>query len=313
VDRPEDPNGDTFDYGLAPGDTFEPDQLDEISRTQPHIMTVLGPVEPGALGVTNLLATFTTTQDDQATILREIEETGFVGINALLNFTPLAGVEQAERVRWLAGRSDRHLLVTTAPRSSDNDGLANLLDHIERGIDGSGVFPAAILTSTDPPLLRAADRARALTGLPLIIRLDETDTDSTLLKLLETEAIDPSGVTLAGDTDLDSARRLLKAGLNLIIDLERGEAAIDQASLIARLVQEGFAEQLLPGFNPRTGMDALSYVEGSRWSWLIEQFPLLLLDAGLDALTVRTLLIENPNRVLTIEPPAAPGSSEESS
>ena len=33
--------------------------------------------------------------------------------------------------------------------------------------------------------------------------------------------------------------------------------------------------------------------------------------AGLDALAVRTLLIENPNRLLTIHPPALPGSPEE--
>ena len=61
--------------GLAGADgalTGEIAQLGEIDRSQPHIMTVLGPVEPGALGVTNPRATFITGQDDPAAMLREI-------------------------------------------------------------------------------------------------------------------------------------------------------------------------------------------------------------------------------------------------
>jgi hypothetical protein len=43
----------TFDYGLDPGESFIPDDIDDIDPAAPHIMTVLGPVAPGALGVTN--------------------------------------------------------------------------------------------------------------------------------------------------------------------------------------------------------------------------------------------------------------------
>jgi hypothetical protein len=313
VDRHEEPTGDTFDYGLAPGETFEPDDLGEIDRAQPHIMTVLGPVEPGALGVANVFATFATTPDDPALILGEIEEAGFAGINALLNLAPLANAEEAERARWLASRCDLHLLVATTPRTGEEDAASRLLNESEHGIDGAGVFPAAIVTSMETSSLLAADLARAVTGLPLIIRADEAGDAFPILRLLESATIDASGVTVVVDAGVGAARQLLEAKVNLLVELERGNAALNQAGVIAQLVQDGFAEQLLPGFNPRAGTDALSYGEGSRWSWLIEQFPLLLLDAGLDAMTVRTLLIENPNRILTIRPPALPGSPEESS
>jgi hypothetical protein len=311
VDRQHDSTADTFDYGLAPGETFEPELLDEIDRAQAHIMTTLGPVEPGALGVTNVFATFATSPEDPAVMLGEIDEAGFSGINALLNIAPISNVEEAERARWLASRSDLHLLVTTAPRTGEEDATSRLLDDVERGIESTGVFPSAIVTSTDPSSLRAVGQARTMTGLPLIIRTAEPTAASPILRSLEAAAIDPSVVTVVIDASIGAARQLLESKLNLLIALERGDAAFDQARLIAQLVQEGFEEQLLPGFNPRAGTDALSYVEGSRWSWLIEQFPLLLLDAGLDALAVRTLLIENPNRLLTIHPPALPGSPEE--
>jgi predicted metal-dependent phosphotriesterase family hydrolase len=315
VDRPEDPNQttDTFDYGLAPGETFEPADFGEIDRSQPHIMTVLGPVEPGALGVTNPLAAFATGLDDPLLLLNEIEEAGYAGINALLNIAPIRSAGEAERAHWLAGRSDLHLMMTAAPRPDGNDAVSLLLDEIERGIDGSGILPAAIVTPVDVSPLRVARQASDATGLPLIITVDEADEGTSLLHALEGEGIDPTRVTMAADTSLDLARQILRFGASLIIPLERGEVANEQARMIARLVEEGFGEQLLPGFNPRDGVDALSYAEGSRWSWLIEQFPLQLLNAGLDALTVRTLMIENPNRMLTIELPGAPGSPQEAS
>ena len=46
-------NDEQFDYGLDEGESFEPDELDDpFDLSQPHVMTALGPIDPGALGFT---------------------------------------------------------------------------------------------------------------------------------------------------------------------------------------------------------------------------------------------------------------------
>lgn len=43
----------TWDFGLEEGERFEPlDEDEELDLSQPHVMTVLGPIDPGALGFT---------------------------------------------------------------------------------------------------------------------------------------------------------------------------------------------------------------------------------------------------------------------
>jgi predicted metal-dependent phosphotriesterase family hydrolase len=306
VDQREDPTGDTFDYGLAPGETFEPETLDDIDRGQPHIMTVLGPVEPGALGVTNPAASFATPTGDPAAILDEIEEAGFVGLNALVHLAPLTTAAEAEQARWLAGRCDLHLIVTTGDTPADA-----MQSAAATGIAGTGVFPGAIVTTAERDALRAAHQAHVETGLPLIVQVDGGATGEALLSRLAETGIDPAHVTVAGFTP--APEPLLAAGATLLALLSRRDDAPAAAMMIAGLVKQQWTDRIMVGFDPQPRNDSVSYGEGSRWSWLIEQFPLMLLEAGLDAMTVRAVMIENPNRALTIHPPAAAGTSEEHS
>jgi len=58
----------------------------------------------------------------------------------------------------------------------------------------------------------------------------------------------------------------------------------------------------LVGYDPADKGRALF----SRWSWLIEEFPISLLESGFELADVQNLLIEAPAEFLTIELPAAP-------
>lgn len=307
----EDADGDTFDYGLAPGETFEPADFGEIDRSQPHIMTVLGPVEPGALGVTNLQATFVTGQDDPAATLNEIEEAGYVGINALVNLDPLRTARDADEARWLAGRCDLHLIVTTGPPAIGTNDAAAIVRDIEVGIGGSGVYPGAIVTALDSAALSASHAAHLVTGLPLIVRSEPGKRSVDLLDRLRAAGVDPRGVIVA---DLaDEPFTLLSAGCLILLDAGGGGELHHEtnATLVRAMIDAGRIDQILLGYDPKSAPAPVFIEQGSRWSWLIEQFPLLLLDAGLSALDARSLMIENPNHALTTHPPAAAGTLEE--
>jgi len=60
---------------------------------------------------------------------------------------------------------------------------------------------------------------------------------------------------------------------------------------------------MLLGYHPQSVPESVSYGVGSRWSYLIEQFPILVLEEGLDAIAMRTIMIDNPNDRFTIYPP----------
>jgi predicted metal-dependent phosphotriesterase family hydrolase len=310
VEQYEASDSDTFDYGLAPGESFEPDELGEIDRSQPHIMTVLGPVEPGALGVTNPCATFITGQDDPAAIMREIEEAGYAGINALVNLAPLTTAREADEARWLAGRCELHLIVTTGPTPGMSPDAAAMIREIEVGIGGSGVYPGAIVTPPEPAALRAANEAHLATGLPLIVQAEPGSSSAAVLEHLRSARVDPKGAIVADVRDEPSV--LVSAGCVMLFDVDAGGEShgIEDADLVAGVIADGGLDQILLGYDPKPATP-LSNGEGSRWSWLIEQFPLNLLEAGFAAVQVRALMVDNPNEALTIQPPVQAGSPEE--
>ena len=80
----------TFDFGLEPGESFEPDELDdEISTDQPHVMTALGPIAQlgpvylvGVAGVAVLLAyeQSLVRADDLSQVKRAFDLNGYVGL-----------------------------------------------------------------------------------------------------------------------------------------------------------------------------------------------------------------------------------------
>ena len=117
----------THDYGLAPGETFEPaDEGEEpFDFAQPHVMTALGPIDPGALGFClhhehvickpldvgaddpDLLL------DDPAIAAVELEGFFAAGGRAVVDMTPADYGRDIVEITWVAQHSPAHVVVIT--------------------------------------------------------------------------------------------------------------------------------------------------------------------------------------------------------
>ncbi|MGH2548776.1 MAG: hypothetical protein ACRDHN_05270, partial [Thermomicrobiales bacterium] len=106
-------------------------------------------------------------------------------------------------------------------------------------------------------------------------------------------------------TPLESLVSLAESGAFLLFEQVNGDSVLDQplAETIAAVARAGYLESILLGYSPTAVPESVSYGVGSRWSYLIEQFPLLVLEAGLDAPAMRSILIENPNEAFVTHPP----------
>lgn len=297
-------DGETFDYGLDPGESFIPDDFDEADISAPHIMTVLGPVLPGSLGVTNASAIITGLADAPGeALLNELEEAGFVGIGAFVSRDPITSATDLAPLRWLAERSNQHFVSGyTIPSLPDVDAeLSAVIAAARNGIGEYGAQPGFIAGRWEQ--LAVATIAREKTGIPIIVDLGQLEIDM----LLETAPDELDGVIarITSQAETERLAQLAEAGAFLLIDRISGDREQDRgmAELIAAMAEAGYLQSLLLGYHPQSPPESVSYGVGSRWSYLIEQFPLLALEAGLDAMAMRAIMIENPNEAFTIHPP----------
>jgi hypothetical protein len=297
----------TFDYGLDPGESFIPDDLDTIDTTAPHIMTVLGPVLPGALGATNAAALLAGPgQLPGDALLSELEEAGFVGLGAFVSCDAIGDAAALAPIRWLAERSNQHLIYGyTAPSLPDFDAeLQAVVDVARNGLGEYGAQPGFIAARWEQ--LSVATVAREALGLPTVTGLGAAEID--MLLSVAPDELDGVIARISGEVALDRLQALAEAGAFVLIDQISGDRERDRpaAELVAQLADSGWLQSLLLGYHPQSAPESVSYGVGSRWSFLIEQFPLLVLDAGLEAMALRTILIDNPNEAFTIHPPYAP-------
>jgi hypothetical protein len=296
-------DGETYDFGLEPGESFIPEDIDDIDAAAPHIMTVLGPIAPGTLGPTNAATILGALVDPDRpavndALLTEIEEAGFAGIGAFVAIDA-----DIAPIRWLAERSNLHLVAgISVPRLETFDAeLAAVLAAASGGVENSGVLPGFIQAEFDQ--LAAALAASDASGLPVMVALE----DAAIAQLI---AMAPDGlerVIARVSRPVDSQRllELVVTGAAVLFDGIAGEAEQDQrlAKTVAHLAQAGFLGSILLGYRPQSVPESVSYGVGSRWSYLIEQFPILVLEAGLDAMAMRAIMIDNPNDRFTIYPP----------
>jgi len=309
----------TFDFGLDPGESFDLWDDYVIDPYEPHIMTVLGPIEPGELPPTNCRATiamlrdasaqdWVESQEHQAQALAEMEEALAVGIGALIDLNgPMHGRNPA-LLRSIAENTS----VTVIPATGPHPGLTHeqamhqmMLEanvEIEEGLMQAGAISVSITDS----LLEAAFDARSVTGLPMAIDVGHLGLRSAL-KRLQHLKISAAGIIFSGIDPLAEAAHhaVFEAGGFLLFDGLVGDRSLDveMGKAITRLVQSGNGESLLIGYNPQLRSEWLSYGGGPGWPYLVEQFPLLLLEDGLSALDVKTILVDNPNRAFVIHRP----------
>jgi predicted metal-dependent phosphotriesterase family hydrolase len=321
-----------YDYGLEPGERFEPDEeLDEpFDQTLPHVMTALGPVDPDALGFTlpqeHVISRPPGSDpdlqlDDVAKAVGELEGYALSGGRALVDLTTADYGRDVGDILWVAQRVPVHVVLATGyhrPWTAASDfgdaSLDMIADRMVReltdGIDGTDVRAGVIVAgsgSIDPSPaethgLRAAAKVHGSTGAPVSILSRHGNVALRQFATLMEEGVDPARVTAGGFDVLQDesvAQRLLDTGAFVCVRGWGRSSDDELAEMVKRLVDAGYGEQLLisGGFARRSQW--LAFGGGPGFVHFIDQIPLTMMEAGLNALTVRKIFVENPARALT--------------
>ena len=330
------------DYGLEPGESFEPDDddIDDlIDLSLPHVMTVLGPILPAELGVClhheHLLCDpIAVTQqepdyrlDNPTNAQIDLEAYLTVGGRGIVDCSPMDYGRDIDGLVLLAQRVPAHIVAVTGrhkdlhasrmPNSLDIDALVEeYVSELQTGAGELGARPGAIkfgtsldeITPVEEAAIRAAARASIATGASITTHTEAGTQALQQLELLAEEGIDP-GRVIIGHLDRtlewDYLVQVLQTGAFASFD-QIGKpqygADEDKATMIVRLAEAGFGEQLLISQDFARKSLLMSYGGSPGLTYLMEQFTLMLMEAGAPALFVRTLLVENVARALTVHP-----------
>lgn len=330
-----------YDYGLEPGESFEPeDEEDEqFDLSQPHVMTALGPIDPGALGFAlhhehvickPKVADRDLMLDDVVNAASELEGYFATGGRAIIDMTTADYGREIGDIRWVAQHAPVHLVLATghhkhqhaAPYLGEQtiDQIAERnIQELTEGIEGTttkaGVIKAGSslneITEIEERVLRAAARAHLATGAPISTHTERGTMALEQLAFLSKEGVEPAHVIVGHlDFALDEAylSRILETGAFVSFDQwSKAKYATDEAraAMVKRLVDDGFVEQILLSGDLARQSYWLSYGGGPGFVYFIEQVPLILMEAGLSAPDVRQLFVENPARALTIQRPVS--------
>jgi predicted metal-dependent phosphotriesterase family hydrolase len=329
-----------YDWGLAPDESFEPDELpDDIITDQPHVMTALGPIAPGALGLTlhheHVIAKPMDVGSQDPDLLldsvdaavAELEDAFFLGLRGIVDMTPADYGRDPGAILAVAQRVPVHVIVITghhkhfhaAPWIGDKsvaEIAAQSIDEIVTGIGGTNVRAGVIkagtslneITEVEDRVLRAAAQAQLATGAPISTHTDKGTMALEQLAILREEGIALDRVVIGHldfALDEDYLLRVLDTGAFISFDqVSKTKYASDEAraSMLAKLAARGHLNQLLISGDLARKSYWLAYEGGPGFRYLIESFPVTLMEAGLSAVDVRTILIENPEMALATQP-----------
>jgi phosphotriesterase-related protein len=332
-----------YDFGLAPGESFEPDEVAEapLDLNRPHVMTALGPIPPEVLGVClvheHLLARPAPTGasdpdlvlDDPSATLAELEDLYNAGGRALLDASTADYGRDLDGALWVAARAPVHVVLVTGHHKevfalpsvtgkTIDELVAEMVRDLTDGIEGTPARAGAIKVGTSlhaitPPeekVIRAAARAHLATGAPITTHTERGTMAVEQVGILRGEGVEPARV-IVGHMDRRLGdegylRTVLETGAFVAFDnvgKSRYGADVDRAAALKRLAELGFGDQLLLSGDMARRSGLLAYGGGPGLGYVVERFPLTLMEAGLDAPTVRKLLVENPARALAIRRP----------
>ncbi len=333
--------GQTHDYGLNAQEHFEPEELNEaFDLDQPHVMTALGPIRPEELGFTlhheHLIAMVPALAtedsdlvlDDPEAALAELELFHGAGGRAIVDMSPADYGRDTHAILEVAAHSPVHIILVTghhkdlhaAPylgAASINHIAAQSIRDLTEGIDGTstktGVIKAGTsldqITKVEDRVLRAAARAHLATGAPISTHTERGTMAHEQIEILRDEGVDPGRVILGHlDHRLDEAylRSILDTGAFVSFDqfskVKYGRDE-DRAAMVKTLVDAGYLDQLLISGDLARKSKLRAYGGEPGLTYFLDHVPLILMDAGLDALTVRHLFVDNPARALAIAKP----------
>lgn len=330
------------DFGLEEGERFEPDltgdEVAEASTDGPHIMTLLGPIEPEELGVclphVHLLCDPPGSDDDHRLLdveRAEAEVEAFITMNgrSLVECTTRDCGRMTPGMLEIAQWVPAHLIGVTGRKNHssasmmsnahDQDSLVDeFMQDLTTGMDGTGARAGVIkvgtslneITDIERIAMQAAGEAHKQSGAPVTTH---TENGTMALEILETLGVNgvASDRVVIGHVDrmpmpLGAHLEILQTGAYLQFDqIGKSEIYTDQqrADRIAELYRAGYGSQLLLSLDYGRKSLLSAYDGAPGLPYMSEWFMVLLMESGLEATQIRELAIDNPARALTIHPP----------
>lgn len=320
------------------GDTFEPED------GEPYIQTVLGPIRPEEAGVAlvhehlqwdpphdNSGDTDHRINDVQAS-LQDLEAFFSASGRTIVSATPKVAGREARGLLWMARHAPVHIVGVTGFHTQryleahyGADATAamarDLAQDLNDGMEGTGALPGMMKIGTSEGVITELERhAIELVGdahrrhhLPVITHTERGTMALKQLELLSDAGVAPSRVVVS---HLDLAeddgylRSVADTGAFISFDqLGKPYFGPDQpkARRVAELVRDGYREQLLLShdFSRRSLLTGYSGRPGL--SYIVEQFAIMLLEEGLEALDVRAILVDNTARAMAVLEPGVDG------
>jgi predicted metal-dependent phosphotriesterase family hydrolase len=312
--------------------------------TPGQVQTVLGAVAPGDLGFTlphehtkcslwwiESRWDYWELIGDEPRINEELAAYQALGGGTLVDVTPigigrdlarLARLSQATGLHIVAGAGWYRQAYYPAEARIDRRSIDDLADEIVQEFVNGPVRPGIIgeigtdkpwVTAQEERVFRAAARAALRTGASVTTHAVQSDVGLAQLTILEDEGLDPARIVI-GHCDshprIEHWREIVRRGAHVEADflgmsftpLERaGEPKV--VELISTLLNEGFEKQILLSQDVCHDSQLASY-GGNGYTYLQKSFLPRLVEAGVNAATIKTITVENPARLLTLRKPA---------
>jgi phosphotriesterase-related protein len=312
--------------------------------TPGQVQTVLGAVAPGELGFTlpheHTKCSLWWIENrwdyweligNEPRINEELAAYKALGGGTLVDVTPigigrdlarLARLSQATGLHIVAGAGWYRQAYYPAEARIDRRSIDDLADEIVQEFVNGPVRPGIIgeigtdkpwVTAQEERVFRAAARAALRTGASVTTHAVQSDVGLAQLAILEDEGLDPARIVI-GHCDshprIEHWREIVRRGAHVEADflgmsftpLERaGEPKV--VELISTLLNEGFEKQILLSQDVCHDSQLASY-GGNGYTYLQKSFLPRLVEAGVNAATIKTITVENPARLLTLRKPA---------
>jgi phosphotriesterase-related protein len=268
---------------------------------------------------------------DEPRINEELAAYRGLGGGTLVDVTPigigrdlarLARLSQATGLHIVAGAGWYRQAYYPAEARIDRRSIDDLADEIVQEFVDGPVRPGIIgeigtdkpwVTAQEERVFRAAARAALRTGASVTTHAVQSDVGLAQLTILEDEGLDPARIVI-GHCDshprIEHWREIVRRGAHVEADflgmsftpLERaGEPKVIE--LISTLLSEGFEKQILLSQDVCHDSQLASY-GGNGYTYLQKSFLPRLVEAGVNAATIKTITVENPARLLTLRKPA---------
>jgi predicted metal-dependent phosphotriesterase family hydrolase len=326
--------------GLLPELLALRNRLGAATKEVSSVNTVLGPKSPRSLGMTlmheHVLVDFIgadkvnrdrySTEEVFRTALPYLKKLRESGCRTLVECTPAFLGRDAGLLKRLSQAARLHIIASTGFYGAANDRYvpafayqesadqlaARWVREFSEGIEGTGIRPGIIkigvdkgrLSEIDAKLVRAAAKTHAQTGLTIASHTGDGTAAMEELEILRQQGLHSSAfiwVHAQSETDVDLHFKAAKQGAWVEFDGISESSADTHLSLVKGMIDSGFLTYTL------ISQDAGWYHVGESgggsyrpYSFIFESFIPMLKKAGVLEEEIRTLLLDNPRRALTL-------------